>query len=186
MATSDHSKKYQVFIPDLLKGQYADLSWFPPDNKEKQEKLGAFFGGPGSPPDNVPKVAPLVQELNRLSGGKIKKWSIVGFCWGGKIITLTLHSSDLFSAAASCHPAMVAPDDASSIKIPFIMLPSKDEDANDVKGFQSKLTVPNQVETFPDQIHVGLPSASKSIAFLILSLVTGMDGCTRRPERFQG
>ena len=70
---------------------------------------------------------------------------------------MTLHSSDLFSAAASCHPAMVDAGDAPSVKVPFIMLPSKDESADDVKAFQSKLSVPNQVETFSDQIHVSVP-----------------------------
>ena len=46
--------------------------------------------------------------------------------------------------------------DAPSIKIPYLMLPSKDEDADAVKEFQSKLTVPHEVVTFSDQIHVRL------------------------------
>ena len=49
---------------------------------------------------------------------------------------------------------MVDGNDAPSIKIPYIMLPSKDEDANAVKEFESKLTVPHQIETFDDQVHV--------------------------------
>ena len=52
---------------------------------------------------------------------------------------------------------MVDAADAPSIGVPYIMLPSKDEDANAVKEFQSKLSVPNQVETFPDQVHVSFP-----------------------------
>ena len=38
---------------------------------------------------------------------------------------------------------MVDPSDASSLKIPFIMLPSKDEDAGAVEEFQKKLAVPH-------------------------------------------
>lgn len=58
------------------------------------------------------------------------------------------------SVAASCHPAMIDAGEAPSINVPYIMLPSKDEDANAVKEFQSKLKVPHEVETFPDQVHV--------------------------------
>ena len=57
---------------------------------------------------------------------------------------------------------MVDASEAPSIKVPYIMLPSKDEDSNAVKEFQSKLSVPNQVETFADQVHVSLESAQTS------------------------
>lgn len=39
------------------------------------------------------------------------------------------------------------------IKIPLIMLASKDEPAEDVKKFEAALTGPKHVETFDDQIH---------------------------------
>jgi dienelactone hydrolase len=48
---------------------------------------------------------------------------------------------------------MVDPNDAKSINVPFMMLASGDEPANDVKAFKANLQVPNHVETFPTQIH---------------------------------
>ena len=59
-----------------------------------------------------------------------------------------------FSAAASVHPAMVDAADAKGIKVPFAMLASGDEPAEDVKKFEAALNVPDKhVETFSDQIH---------------------------------
>lgn len=70
------------------------------------------------------------------------------------MVALTLASSQIFGAAASAHPAMVDPKDAPGIKVPFLMLPSKDEDAKDVEAFAAELKVENQIETFADQVHV--------------------------------
>jgi dienelactone hydrolase len=58
-----------------------------------------------------------------------------------------------FKAAAACHPAMVAGDDAPGITIPYIMLPSGDEPKDDVEKWQKGVKVPNVVEWFPDQVH---------------------------------
>ena len=49
---------------------------------------------------------------------------------------------------------MVDAEDAKAITIPICMLASKDEDANDVKGFKEALKTPSHVETFHDQVHV--------------------------------
>ena len=77
--------------------------------------MGAFFGGPAKPPDNVPKVAPLAQELTKLSDGKIKKWGIVGFCWGGKVSGSPLHvASRAILIDSSDHYA------GSAVKRPFL------------------------------------------------------------------
>ncbi len=48
---------------------------------------------------------------------------------------------------------MVDAADAPGIKVPFILLASGDEPADDVKKFEDALTVPKHVETFADQIH---------------------------------
>lgn len=58
-----------------------------------------------------------------------------------------------FSVAAECHPAMVDPKEAEGIKIPLVMLASKEEPDDKVKEFEEKLKVPKHVETFKDQIH---------------------------------
>jgi dienelactone hydrolase len=58
-----------------------------------------------------------------------------------------------FKAGASAHPAMVDPNDAATITIPYALLASKDEDKDAVQKWQSEIKVKNIVEYFPDQIH---------------------------------
>ncbi|KAI0522191.1 hypothetical protein F5B22DRAFT_463577 [Xylaria bambusicola] len=144
--------KYKVFIPDWFKGDPADLSWFPPDNEEKQQKLGAFFQK-HPPPSVASRVPGYVKALSE-KYPEIKEWAILGFCWGGKVVSLvTASPENPFKAGVEAHPAMVDPKDAEGIKIPLALLASKDENPEDVKKFEANLTGPKHVETFPDQIH---------------------------------
>jgi dienelactone hydrolase len=76
-------QKYQVFMPDFFEGSPADISWYPPDNKEKEEKLGKFFQTSAAPPKTLPRIPKIVDELGSKYG--IEKWAIIGFCWGGKV-----------------------------------------------------------------------------------------------------
>jgi len=48
---------------------------------------------------------------------------------------------------------MLAAEDAPKITVPICMLPSKDEDAEEVKKFEAALTVPKYFETFKDSPH---------------------------------
>jgi dienelactone hydrolase len=83
LAYSDSEHPYQVFVPDFFEGRPADISWYPPDNKEKEEKLGKFFEEQGAPGKTVPRVPKIVQELGKSKG--VEKWAVLGFCWGGKV-----------------------------------------------------------------------------------------------------
>ncbi|KAI1352702.1 alpha/beta-hydrolase [Xylaria sp. FL0043] len=144
--------KYKVFIPDWFKGEPAPLEWFPPDTDEKQKKLSSFFQQ-NSPPSVASQVPGYVKALSE-KYPEIKEWAILGFCWGGKVVSLVSASPENpFKAGVEAHPAMVDPKDAENIKIPLALLASKDENAGDVKKFEANLTGPKHVETFPDQIH---------------------------------
>jgi len=150
----DAHHQYQVYVPDLLHGEYAEHSWIPPDTEEKQKKLGAFFGGPAAPAKAVETVPKFLEAVKQTEAGKnITTWGIMGFCWGGKIVSLTCGEGTKFSAAAELHPAMVDPTDAEKIKIPLIMLASQGEDADDVGKFEKNLTGKKHVEIFKDQVH---------------------------------
>lgn len=48
---------------------------------------------------------------------------------------------------------MVDAADAPDITIPYLMLPSKGENKDDVKKWQDGVKVKNAVEWFPDQEH---------------------------------
>lgn len=152
LATSDKDHKYQVFMPDFFDGKPVDIAIYPPDTKEKEEQLGAFFQGTGAPPKSAAKVPEIIKQLSSYNSN-IKKWGVVGFCWGGKIVSLTSQAGSPFSAAAEAHPAMVDPSDAEKITIPICLLASKDEDAEAVKKFEANLKVEKYIETFGDQIH---------------------------------
>lgn len=152
LSTSDKDNQYQVFMPDFFEGKPADISWYPPDTDEKGKALGNFFQTSAAPPKTAEKVPTLVKEI-QAKYPNIKTWGAVGYCWGGKIVSLTSTASTPFSAAAECHPAMVNPDDATNIKIPLCMLASKDEPADDVKKFEANLKGEKHVEVFGDQIH---------------------------------
>lgn len=66
---------------------------------------------------------------------------------------MTSRSGTAWKAAAECHPAMLDPNDASGISIPFCLLASKDETKEDVKKFEQNLEGEKLVEIFDDQIH---------------------------------
>jgi len=153
LSTSDKDNQYQVFMPDWFEGNPADISWYPPDNDEKGKALGNFFQTTGAPPKTAAKVPGTVKEIEA-KYDSIKTWGIVGFCWGGKIVSLTTsHSSTPFKAGAECHPAMIDPSEALNIQIPLCMLASGDEPAEDVKKFEANLKGEKHVEIFGDQIH---------------------------------
>lgn len=141
----------QVFMPDFFEGSPADISWYPPDNEEKGKKLGEFFNNQAAPPKTLNRIPKVLEEAKAKHG--IQRWAIVGYCWGGKIVNLISQEGTPFRAAASCHPAMVDENDAPGVKIPFIMLPSKDEPKEDVEKWQKAIKTKNVVEWFPNQVH---------------------------------
>ncbi|KAL9581193.1 MAG: hypothetical protein Q9212_004039 [Teloschistes hypoglaucus] len=152
LAYANESKQYRVFMPDFFYGKPLPQSVFPPDTDEKKKRMGDFFGGPAAPPANAAKVPELVKKLGE-KYSEVKKWGSVGMCWGGKIVSLTSQSGTPWTAAAEVHPAMVDPNDAKGIKVPIVLLPSKDENAEDVENFRKNLSVEHRVETFWDQVH---------------------------------
>jgi dienelactone hydrolase len=48
---------------------------------------------------------------------------------------------------------MIDPKGAEKITVPFALLASGEDPAEDVKAFESGLNVPHHVETFKDQVH---------------------------------
>lgn len=84
LAHADSSHQYQVFMPDFFLGKPLSHEDYPPDTEEKQQRLGAFFGGPANPQETAKKVPKLVKEIDEKCSG-IQKWASLGMCWGGKV-----------------------------------------------------------------------------------------------------
>lgn len=137
-------------MPDFFDGKPADISWYPPDNDEKGAKLGEFFKTAAAPPKTLERIPKVVSELSKSRG--VESWAILGFCWGGKIVNLSSFEGSLFKVAAAAHPAMVAGDDAKQVTIPYAMLPSQDEDKEEVGKWEKNIKTEHIVEFFPDQV----------------------------------
>ena len=69
-----------------------------------------------------------------------EKVSLLGYCWGtsfvrtmiglmsgGKVALISLAESEPFNAGAIVHPAMIAAEDGSNLKVPLGFFPSVDE-----------------------------------------------------------
>ena len=94
-------------------------------------------------------------------------------------MTMNSKKGTPFTAAAEVHPAMVDPNDAKEVTIPFCVLASGDEDKEAVKGFGENLTTKKHVETFGDQVHVSYTTYMLSAR--LSNHGEGLDGCSRRP-----
>lgn len=59
----------------------------------------------------------------------------------------------VFKAGVQTSPAMVDPNEATNVKMPMCILPSKDEDEEAILKYAANLKVPHLVKTFQDQRH---------------------------------
>ena len=155
--STSNEHKYKVFMPDFFEGEPVDLAKFPPKTEEDKKNLGTFFGTKAAPPKTLARLPDIVSEANSKfapAGGAFTSWSLFGFCWGGKITSLAAGKDNkLFKAGVQCHPAMVDPNDAKAVTVPFATLASKDEDPAAIDAYSKSLQVPSYTETFSTQIH---------------------------------
>jgi len=152
LANGDDHHKYAVFVPDWFNGEPCPIEWYPPNTEEKQQKLGGFIQKHPAP-GVAAKMPAFIRALSARYPS-IASWGVIGYCWGGKVVSLvTSGAGNPFAVAAEVHPAAVDPGDAASIGVPLIMLASKEEPAEVVEQFGSALKGPSHVERFEDQIH---------------------------------
>lgn len=118
--------------------------------EEQKTNMYAWFG-PRTPAIGVAKIPKIISDIEALYGKKT--WGAVGFCWGGKVVSLISGLDTLFKASAQAHPGLIDPADAERITIPTLMLASGEEDAEEVKKWEEALRVEHHVETLKDQVH---------------------------------
>jgi dienelactone hydrolase len=152
LAYSDEAHPKQVFMPAFFGDNPADISWYPPDTDEKGKKLGAWFET-AAPPKHLPKVPSILEAAEKLNSN-IKSWGVIGYCWGGKMVSLIGTRGDTkFKAGVQTSPAMVDPEEAKKVQIPMLLLPSKDEGKEEWDAYAANLTVKNKMVRFDDQPH---------------------------------
>jgi len=154
MLAASGTHPFQVLIPDFLKGEYAQKTWFgPAATDEDKATMGKYFGPGGT--GNVNVVSDLLTKVveDVKSKGTVKQFGVVGYCWGAKIVSISLTEGTPFSVGGQVHPSFTVPEDASKIVTPLIVLPSKDEDAATIKAFEANLKVPHYVNFYPESPH---------------------------------
>jgi len=151
LAYADKEHSYLVLMPEWFGDNPADIAWYPPDNEEKQGKLGKWFEN-AAPPKHLPKVQPIMTDAKK-QFPSIETWGTIGYCWGGKMVSLIAGRQTAFKAGVQTSPAMVSPEDAEKVQIPMCVLASKEEPADDIKKYDEKLTVKKHVETFSTEVH---------------------------------
>ncbi|RMZ81170.1 hypothetical protein DV737_g2637, partial [Chaetothyriales sp. CBS 132003] len=151
LAASDKDRPKQVFIPDFWDGNAANIDWYPPDTEEKQKSFTSWFGN-AVPSKHLPRVPGLLDAAERFNP-KIKSWGTIGYCWGGKMVSLIGGRETRLKAGVQTSPALIDVADAEKVKIPMLLLPSKDESLSEFEKYRDALKVPNRLEYFSNQIH---------------------------------
>lgn len=149
-------------MPDFFDGNPASLSDYPPQTDEQKSRIGTFLAETASP-EKAQKRIPQCLKAAEESNSNIKAWGALGYCWGGKMVSLASGSGTVFKAAAQTSPAMIDPKDAEKVSIPMCMLASKDEPTEAVKKYEQSLKGIKHVETYDTQVH-GFMSARADLA----------------------
>lgn len=70
----------------------------------------------------------LISIVDHYQRQGVREFAIFGFCWGGKVATLTaIHLSDRFKASGLVHPSSVTNDEAVDVNIPMYLMPTRSE-----------------------------------------------------------
>jgi dienelactone hydrolase len=139
-------------MPGFFGDNCANIEWYPPDTKEKGEKLGQWFEN-AAPPKHLPKIQGILEGAEKLNSS-IKSWGVIGYCWGGKMVSLIGTRGDTkFKAGVQTSPAMVDAEEAKKVQIPMLIMPSKDESKEDFDKYASNLPVKYKMERFDNMPH---------------------------------
>jgi dienelactone hydrolase len=143
-----------VVMPDFFRGEPWPLDKFPPADFKDLTDWVAKAGSWPMVKSDLDKVLPMF-------GADVKRWACLGFCWGGKISSHVVRDDvERFFAAACAHPAFLSADDARLAKLPWCVVPSKDEPPMD--DFAAALDANKDVDTYferYDDMHHGFCSA---------------------------
>lgn len=163
------SEQYLVFVPDFIgPDRTAQQEWFLPgaDQKPLQDLLAIVTSK-----QMMTGIHAAVAALR--SDGKyahVQRWAGVGFCWGSKGVSLIATHGDqsLLDVTAHTSPSRLDPEEAKTITVPTMLLPSNGEDESLVESYVENLKGPKYVERF-DEIHGWMSARYDQPAFTQLT-----------------
>lgn len=140
-------------MPDFIgSDRAAKHEWFLPgaDKAPMQELVKFVTSG-----EMMASIHDAVSTLRSDSKyGHIQRWAGVGFCWGSKGISLIAAEGErsLLDVTAHSSPSRLDPNEAKTITVPTIMLPSQGEDEELVTSYVDNLKGEKDSVRF-DEVH---------------------------------
>lgn len=148
------SKPCLVVMVDWFKGGAVQHEWITSKKEEDRKLMYQFLETTASPVNVLPSVFEFLAESKEIFPN-VKRWGSVGFCWGGKLVSLVSAKGDAspLVAAAQSSPARMDPEEAKKVIIPMAILASAKKDASVVKQYGENLRGEKYVEIFGSQVH---------------------------------
>jgi dienelactone hydrolase len=112
---------FRVVVPDFFYGNP-----FNADNMDDRDKRREWNRNAGSWDKTRSTIVMVIDYLKQHYN--VESFGIFGLCWGGKIAVYSSQDKSLgFKGAALIHPSRTEDDDAKTVKIPLLVMPSKNE-----------------------------------------------------------
>lgn len=142
-----------VVMVDWFAGASVDESWLA--TPSGRERLHEFLETTADPAATVPVALDILSELKTSVFPGVKRWGAVGFCWGGKVVSLLASrgAECPVDAAAQSSPARLEAEDAKGVTVPMAVLASEGEVGEGLEAYERELTGEKHVEVFGSQIH---------------------------------
>lgn len=74
------------------------LSDYPPETEEQKSKIGTWFADKANPEKAQKRISQCLKAAEEYNPN-IKTWGVVGYCWGGKMVSLASGPGTPFKAA---------------------------------------------------------------------------------------
>jgi len=101
-------------------------------------QVADFRASCSNPALTAPKVPGLMESL-RETYPNVQRWGALGFCWGGKIVSMTCAEDSPFVVGAQSSPAAIEPAEGERVSVPMCVLASGGEEEEKVKAYKEGL-----------------------------------------------
>ncbi len=81
-------------------------------------QVADFRANCSNPAFTAPKVPGLMESLRDTCHG-VQRWGALGFCWGGKIVSMTCAEDTPFVVGAQSSPGAIEPAEAERVSVPM-------------------------------------------------------------------